>query len=600
MVNRKVVAGVVIAAAVIAAGVFVSKRLSAASAGAGKTQYKLAKVEVGQVKKTVSSSGVLQAWRVVDIKARAGGELSKLMVDVGSQVVAGQVIAEIDPLDVQLALNQAKADEASALARRAQSEKTWQLQVIQSQIAVRDAAASLKSAEANLAAAKARLATARMQAETQPELTRAAIANAQASYDQAVQQRQQLDSTIPQQRAAAKAAYDQAVANQNNAMLQVERQKALVAKGFVSQQAVDTAEATLQVNTAQVSSAKARLDTIEAELRTTAEAADARVQQTKAALEQAKAQQMEIGNRKNAAQESEAAFHQAEAAVLRARVALDQARANVRNNEIRRFDIMTNAASIARAQASVQNSQTSLQRTIIKAPMDGVVLQKYVEQGTIIASALGMSSQGQNIVQLGDVSRMFVDVSVDETDIASVDDGQKVDVTIEAYPGVPFEGRVTRIDPQTKVEQNVTSVHVRVEIDNTAPTFRLLKPGMNATCEFVIDKKENVVKVPSEAVRDDDNGKFVERGVGGVPAPPDPKTGTPADADALVDVKLTKVRLAAEDIGLEGNESIEIKKGLKEGDAIVVQTIEPTPTTPGSGSPFGGGFGRGMGGGGRR
>ena len=102
-----------------------------------------------------------------------------------------------------------------------------------------------------------------------------------------------------------------------------------------------------------------------------------------------------------------------------------------------------------------------------------------------------MNSSGQNLLQIGDTSKMYVDVTVDETDIAAVEEGQNVDVAIEAYPGMPFEGKVIRIDPQAVVLQNVTSVHVRVEVDNSVPTFALLKPGMNATCEFVMEKADS-------------------------------------------------------------------------------------------------------------
>lgn len=576
-------------------GFFLKQKLAAAESASEQIQYKLAAVETGKVKKTVSASGILQAWKVVDIKARAGGELTFLGVDVGSEVKAGQLLARIDPLDTQLQVNQARADERSAIARRDQSSKTWQLQVKQSQIAISDAEASLRSAQANLAAAQARLITARQQSETQPELTRTAIANAQASYEQARQQRAQLNETNQQQRAAAAAAYKQAIANRDNARLQLDRQKALVEKGFVAQQAVDSAQAALEVAEATVMTTKIKLDTVDAELRATADSADSRIAQTKAALEQATAGKADILNRQTSVRESEAAVKQSEAAVSRARIALIQARTNTANNAIRRFDIDTSTATIVRASATRVNAETTLKRTEIRAPMDGVVLSKTVEQGTIIASALGISSAGASMMQMGDTSRMYIDVAVDETDVANVDLDQKVDISIEAYPGIPFDGKVIRVDPQTTVAQNVTSVHVRVEIDNSSPTFKLLKPGMNSSCAFVVGEKDNVIKVPNDALKDDSDGsKFVEVATGGKPAPADPKTGTPAEEGMLVDVKKTKVKV---EIGLEGNDETEIVSGVKEGDKIITQTVEPEPPkAAGGSSPFGGG-GRGMGGG---
>ena len=122
--------------------------------------------------------------------------------------------------------------------------------------------------------------------------------------------------------------------------------------------------------------------------------------------------------------------------------------------------------------------------------------------------------------------------------------------------------------------------------------FRSLKPGMNATCEFVLEEKDDVVSVPSESVREDNQGKFVEISTGGTKAKDDPA--------ALVGVKKTRVGV---ETGLEGNDAIEIVSGLKGGETIITQTIEPAPpTAPGGalgGSPFGSGGARGFGGGGR-
>jgi HlyD family secretion protein len=176
-----------------------------------------------------------------------------------------------------------------------------------------------------------------------------------------------------------------------------------------------------------------------------------------------------------------------------------------------------------------------------------------------------------------------------------VDDGQTVDVSMDAYPSIPFQGKVARINPQAVVEQNVTTVHVRVEMDNSSPTFRLLKPGMNASCEFVMDQKDNVVNVPSDAIHTDDKGSYVLIASGGMPAPADPKTGTPADPSVLVGVKTRQKRV---EVGLEGNDSTEITSGLKGGEMVVTETIDNTPQAPSS--PFAGGRGPGGFGGGRR
>ena len=211
-------------------------------------------------------------------------------------------------------------------------------------------------------------------------------------------------------------------------------------------------------------------------------------------------------------------------------------------------------------------------RAVVRAPSDGVILSKAVSEGTYITSGESLNSTGSTIVTLGDVSRMYVQATVDETDLANVDTGQAVEVDFDAYPGIPFDGKVTRIEPLAVVNQNVTQFNVRVEIDNSSPTFRLLKPGMNATCNFLVDNKDNVLNVPNSAVQTDDQGSYVLIAQGGAPAPADPASGLPADPDTLVGVKTQRRTV---EIGVAGDDATEITSGLKAGEKIVTQTIAP-------------------------
>ncbi|MDH7571049.1 MAG: efflux RND transporter periplasmic adaptor subunit, partial [Armatimonadota bacterium] len=244
--------------------------------------------------------------------------------------------------------------------------------------------------------------------------------------------------------------------------------------------------------------------------------------------------------------------------------------------QIRAADITTAKAQVASSEARLQNANTQYEQTVIVAPRAGVILQRYVEEGTIITSGTSAISQGTNIVQLGDLSRMFVEVLVDEADIGSVEVDQKVDITVDAYPSELFEGKVTRIDPQAETTQNVTTIKVKVEVDN--PDARL-KPGMNASCEFIVERADDVLYVPSEAVKEDDNGKF---------------TVTVLEGEKQI-VKEVET-------GITGGDSTEIKSGLKEGETVITAIIEPTTTRTSSGGsggmrggPFGGsGAMRGM------
>lgn len=582
--------------ALVIFGVFQGLKVARKGAAA-QTQYKIAKVSAGQVKKTVTASGTLKPWSTVDIKSKAGGRVNQLLVSEGDLVKSGQMIAKIDPSDTLLAVEQSQSDVDSAQSTVASSSYQYQLQIKQSALAIETARAQLANARASLQSSAASVSNAGTQSNAQPTQTAAAIRQSRATYDAAIRDRQQLDSTQPQDKAQAQAAFDQATADNENSQANLARQQSLLQKGFVAQQAVDQARANATGSRASLNSTRARLNTIDAQQRAVRASSDARVAQTRAALQNAQAQ-TDVTTRRNALRQAEAAYAQAQAQVDQAQTALDQAIANQANNNIRKQAITSAQASASRARASLTNSKTTLDQTVVRAPEEGVVLTKYVEQGTIITSGLSLSSTGTSIVQLGNISRMYVDVSVDETDIANVDEGQVVDVTFDAYPGVPFEGKVARVLPQAVVDNNVTTVHVRVEVDNSAPTFRLLKPGMNSTCEFILGKKDNVIAVPNEAIQEDDQGSFVLIASGGKPAPAD--EGAAADPSLLVGI--TSKRVAVE-TGLAGNEATEITKGIKGGETIVLQTIEPevaTTTAPATTSPFGGGAGggRGFGGGG--
>lgn len=567
-----------------------------ATGSVDQTQYKVTAAQDGSVKKTVSATGTLQPWATVDIKSKAGGRVNALLVDVGSVVKKSQILARIDPADTLLSVSTAQANIAGALAHTQQSQQTYQLQLQQGRIAIANARAALGAAEAARAASAAQVASAQGQAAAQPSQTSAAIAQAQANYDAAVKDRQALDATNPQDRASAQAAYDQAVANQKNAKASLARQATLVRQGYVAQQDVDTAQAAYDVVAATVQSALEKLRTIRAQQQANAQAADAKIAQAKAALDSAAAGRVDIVTKKAAARQAAAALQQTMAQVQVAQAALQQAQANLANNGIKRQDVLYNESVIKSNQANLTNAQTTLQQTVVRAPSDGVVLTKAVSQGTYITSGLSLNSTGSTILTLGDITRMYVQATVDETDLASVDENQSVEVNFDAYPGIPFEGKVTRVEPQAVVNQNVTQFNVRVEIDNSSPTFRLLKPGMNATCNFLVGSKENVLTVPNSAVQTDDQGPYVSIAAGGKPAPADPASGAPADPDTLVGVKTQR---RAVETGLAGDEATEITSGLKSGERVVTQTIAPVVATPAAASsPFGGGARGGFGGGG--
>jgi HlyD family secretion protein len=161
------------------------------------------------------------------------------------------------------------------------------------------------------------------------------------------------------------------------------------------------------------------------------------------------------------------------------------------------LDIANQRAQLVKAQTNLQLAEERLKDVTIGAPISGVVIERPVEVGTIIASASQNVSGGTTLMKMADLAQMQVRALIDETDLGKIKPGMAVQVSVEAYPERKFQGTVLKIEPQAVIDQNVTMFPVLVELDNAAG---LLKVGMNADVEIQIASRENVIVVPNSAV----------------------------------------------------------------------------------------------------
>jgi len=155
-------------------------------------------------------------------------------------------------------------------------------------------------------------------------------------------------------------------------------------------------------------------------------------------------------------------------------------------------------AVLVRAQAGLQSAQDALTDCNVLAPVDGTILTKKVEAGAVITSAVRDVSGGTVLIQMADLGTVEVQALVDETDIGKVQPGMPVTITVDAYPNRPFQGTVLKIEPQSTVSQNVTMFPVLVNIPNPEG---LLRPGMNAEVAVQIGQRQNVLAIPTAALR---------------------------------------------------------------------------------------------------
>jgi len=221
------------------------------------------------------------------------------------------------------------------------------------------------------------------------------------------------------------------------------------------------------------------------------------------------------------------ATHDSADASLEANRAQEQAQASaVRSAEaqlkVAEAQVQAAQAQVEQYLAALRQSQIDLEHTIIRAPVDGVVVSRTVDVGQTVAASL----QAPTLFTIAqDLTKMQVDTNVDEADVSRVRIGQRVAFTVDSFPGQSFTGEVVQIRKAPQVLQNVVTYDVVVSAQNL--DLRLL-PGMTANVRIVTDQKADVLRVPNAALRFRPPGVEAERPVRpGSGAPSSPTAGSP-------------------------------------------------------------------------
>jgi HlyD family secretion protein len=218
-----------------------------------------------------------------------------------------------------------------------------------------------------------------------------------------------------------------------------------------------------------------------------------------------------------------AAVDQARANLLAAESSLAKAKVSVvdaqrtleRNRELRKRDLMpqseldtaqtaydaalaqveVNKAQSAQAQAALNQAMVDLNNTVIRSPVDGIVISRNVDVGQTVAASL----QAPTLFTIAnDLAKMEVHTNVDEADVGNVTEGQEVTFTVDAFPARRFKGHVHQVRNAPTVVQNVVTYDAVVRIDNKE---LLLKPGMTANVQFLVNRREDVLTIPNMALR---------------------------------------------------------------------------------------------------
>ena len=430
---------------------------------------KTATVERGNIEVTIDATGTIEPLNIVEVSSKASGKILELTVEEGDYVEQDDVIARIETTYVEADLEQAKADFSASQARFDQSEINIVLQKEQTAIQIQQAREKLAEAEKQLEQLTEQIRIEKITNKRQLE-------DAENSHDMAKLRYDLLTSKTvrEEEKKRAEASITQAKANFDLAEKEYERKQKLFDEKYISKSDLDAAETQRNSAQAQYASAveqaklvvqpasEAELQLSEAEIKRAAFAIDAAKEQ----IEKEKYRDMEIKIQEHR--------------VTQAKDALNLALANEKQIELKEKDLESSTAQLMRSQSALKLAQESYEDTVIRAPISGTILEKRVEEGQVIVSSFSggggrggsVSSEGQVLVTMADLEKVYVATEVDETDIGKVKVGQSVTITVEAYPDQPLPGEVLRIAPQGQVVQNVTTFKVITEITNPRPRGR--------------------------------------------------------------------------------------------------------------------------------
>jgi HlyD family secretion protein len=157
--------------------------------------------------------------------------------------------------------------------------------------------------------------------------------------------------------------------------------------------------------------------------------------------------------------------------------------------------LATAKARVSQAKATLEENQTNIVKLIIHSPIDGIVLNRAFEPGQMVQA----SFQGVTLFTLAeDLSKMELHVDVDEADVGKVQTGQEATFTVDGYPNRIFNANIIQVRYAAKAESGVVTYETILDVDNSE---LLLRPGMTATADIVVNKLDKVMLIDNAALR---------------------------------------------------------------------------------------------------
>jgi len=577
--NLIVNGGLVVIAAAIGVGAYAN--IGSGASTSSSTRETVVTAKRGVVLSSVSSTGNVEATSDLSVSFQQAGKVTAIFVKQGDHVTAGQQLAQIDDTQQHAALLSAQASLASAQANLAG--------VLRGETSYERAqdAAGLASAVQSVASAQSGVTHAQQSAAANVTKYQQQIDQAQSQLDTAESSVASAKDTIDRAKSALstlQTSYDPNGSSSEDPDARVNRYKldqvtCGVHSGTPGYHTADGVDCSQIVNLISFATGVQTSESSYTQAQSSASTAQSSL---------TSAQQGQTAGTLQDQQAIDNAQNQLNAANL-------QYQSTVAGNAVKEQpakpeNVAQSRASVTSAQQQLASALQNEDQTVLTAPAVGTVASvsgtvgQYSSSGASSASSSSSSastsstssSASSGFVELTNVASLDVKVGFTETDAPKVRIGQEATLTLDALTGQTFTGRILSLDTNQTVVSNVVTYYAKVGFDSASSS---IKPGMTASVDVVLDKRDDVMTLPTSAV---------------------PTSGTSATVTVRgSDGKDTSRSIT---IGLRGDSAVEITAGLSVGDQVVETSSAASATATGfpggGGGPGGGGLGGGALGGG--
>ncbi|MFA6338992.1 MAG: efflux RND transporter periplasmic adaptor subunit [Candidatus Paceibacterota bacterium] len=548
----------------------------------GETRYVLDTVKKGTIISSVTGSGQVSASNTVELKSKASGDVVYLANLEGQSVKSGTLIARLDTTSADKTVRDAQANLDSA---KLSLEKTKQpadtLSLLQAQNAITNAEQSKKQAQDDLnkayddaftAISNAFLDLPTVITGVQSVLYDNDYSSSQSNISYYNDLVQSWDTNVSNYRDNAASTYQTARTAYDKNFLDY-KSTSRYADTQTIEKLLNETYATTKSISESVKSSSDLLSFVKDQLTTHNRNFPSQLTTDQTSLgtytSKANSNLLSLLNMINTIKNDKNSIANSDLTIQEKTESLKKLQAGADT-----LDIQSSELSIKQRENALLDAQDTLANYYIRAPFDGVVAK-------INITALDSVSSGTSVATLV-TKQKIAELSLNEVDAAKVKVGQKATLTFDAISDLSIAGQVSQVDSIGTVSQGVVTYAIKINFDTQDDR---VKSGMSVSASIITDSKQDVLVVPSSAVKSQNGTSYVEIFSPALTA----TSGTQGTPSATAPKQQTV------EVGLSDDTSIEIISGLKEGDQIVTKTItasSATTKTTTATSLFGGGGAR--------